>query len=452
MYISTFTPLQSALSGIEVAQQELDTTSNNIGNADTPGYTEESVNLSAALPLTIAGPNGAGMQVGTGVDADSIASARSQYLDTSYRAQNGASNYASTEQTYINQAQSALDEPSTSGISTQLQTFWSSWNSLANNPNSTAAKQAVVSDGQALVSSIQQLNGELSPADPTDPSSVQSQATTQYNTLTGSGGQVESDAQAIATLYPEIQQATAAGENPNDLQDKYNQALDDLSSLANVSVQTDQTGTVSVYFGDASSPLVSVTSTGQSTVDWPQTLTSAAGGTLGALMDLTDDSTPGPIAGYQQQLNTFAQDLADSVNSLSPSQPFFTYDQSDDAAATLAVDPTVVSDPSQVQSSSTDGAAGDVAASISNLSGGEADQDYAGLVAMIGSGAQSADSNATMQQALSTAISNQRQSVEGVDLSQEETNVIQEQQAYQASAQVMNVFNTMINTLIEQVG
>ena len=65
---------------------------------------------------------------------------------------------------------------------------------------------------------------------------------------------------------------------------------------------------------------------------------------------------------------------------------------------------------------------------------------------------QAATANATTQQGLATAINNQRQSVEGVDLPQEEAAVIQEQQAYQASAQVMNAFNTMINSLLSQVG
>ena len=50
MYISTFTPLQTALSGIEAAQEELDTTGDNISNENTAGYTEESVNLGENLP------------------------------------------------------------------------------------------------------------------------------------------------------------------------------------------------------------------------------------------------------------------------------------------------------------------------------------------------------------------------------------------------------------------
>ncbi len=95
MYISTFTPLQSALSGINAAQEELETSSDNIANASTPGYTDESANLGENLPLTIAADNGAGVQVGTGVDVDSVTSARDQFLDAAYRTQNAFASSAS---------------------------------------------------------------------------------------------------------------------------------------------------------------------------------------------------------------------------------------------------------------------------------------------------------------------------------------------------------------------
>ena len=55
-------------------------------------------------------------------------------------------------------------------------------------------------------------------------------------------------------------------------------------------------------------------------------------------------------------------------------------------------------------------------------------------------------------QSLLSAISNQRQSVSGVSLDEEMTNLITYQQAYQASARVMNAINETLNTLINQVG
>jgi flagellar hook-associated protein 1 FlgK len=104
----------------------------------------------------------------------------------------------------------------------------------------------------------------------------------------------------------------------------------------------------------------------------------------------------------------------------------------------------------QTSSSSTSGA--DLAKAIGNLANGSADQSYASFVAQVGDSVQSANSTQATQQAVLTAVSNQRQSVSGVSLDEEMTNLIQFQQAYQASARVMNAINSTLDTLINSVG
>jgi len=73
-------------------------------------------------------------------------------------------------------------------------------------------------------------------------------------------------------------------------------------------------------------------------------------------------------------------------------------------------------------------------------------------VQSVGSLAQGANNDDTTQSALQTQITNQRQSVEGVDLSNEMANLISEQQSYQASAKVMNAFSTVMDSLMSVVG
>jgi flagellar hook-associated protein 1 FlgK len=65
---------------------------------------------------------------------------------------------------------------------------------------------------------------------------------------------------------------------------------------------------------------------------------------------------------------------------------------------------------------------------------------------------QNATTNQTNAQAVLAAVSNQRQSVSGVSLDEEMTNLITFQRGYQASAQALNVMNEMLNTLINQSG
>ena len=96
--------------------------------------------------------------------------------------------------------------------------------------------------------------------------------------------------------------------------DRRDLLLDKLSSLAHVTVTQQPTAPTPLSFGNAAKPLVE-----GSTVNWPQTLTSAAGGQLGALLGLTEPG--GAIAGYQATLNNVADSLATSVNALHTVHP-----------------------------------------------------------------------------------------------------------------------------------
>jgi flagellar hook-associated protein 1 len=431
MSIPTFTGLQTALSGLQASQAAIDTTGENISNANTPGYTRQVVNTGENAPMTISAVNqqGAGTQLGTGVDIASISRMRDQFLDIQYRAQNTSTSNANTNATQLQQVQTAVNEPSTNGLQSQLSAFWSSWSSLANDPTSQAAQEAVINAGQTLAQTFNSVSSQMS--------TVQSQAGQQYATLTGASGQVQQDASQIATLNGQIAAATSAGQTPNTLLDKRDQLLDDLSGLAQVSVTNQSNGSVTVNFGDAATPLINGT-----TVTWPQTLTSAAGGQLGALLNLSSSS--GPIGQDVSSLDNVASDVISSVNALQPSSPFF----SGTSASTIAVSATA----STIQTSSSSTSGADLAQSVANLSGGSADQSYAAFVAQIGNGVQAAQSTQSTAQSLLTAIGNQRQSVSGVSLDEEMTNLIQYQQAYQASARVMNTINTVLNSLINTAG
>jgi flagellar hook-associated protein 1 FlgK len=432
--IPSFTGYQTALSGLEAAQAAIDTTGENISNANTPGYTRQVVNTadSASLSIPALTQSGAGADLGTGVSITSISQIRDQFLDVQYRAQNAATSNANTNSSELQQVQTALNEPGSDGLSSIMSNFWSSWTDLAQNPtgsSTAAAQQSVVDAGQTLASTFNSVSSQMS--------TVMTQAAQQYSALTGPNGQVEQDANQLATLNGEITQATQAGQTPNTLLDQRNNVLDDLSSLAQISVTNQSDGSVTVNFGDASTPLVSGT-----TVTWPQTITSAAGGELGSLLNLSSSS--GPIAGYMSSLDNVASQVISAVNALQPSSPFF----SGNSASTIAV----TAAPSTVQSSSSSTSGPDLATAIANLSGGAADQSYSAFVDQVGSGVQSAETTQSTAQSVLTAVGNQRTSVSGVSLDEEMTNLINYQQAYEASARVMNAIDSTLNTLIQSVG
>ncbi len=295
MTIPAFTGLQTALSGLEAAQAAIDTTGQNISNANTPGYTRQRVDMTTSDPMTIPSVSdvyGNGVQLGTGVDITNISRVRDQFIDVQYRTQNSATAAAGQQSTILGQAQAALNEPTDSGLSATLGKFWSSWNALSTAPNNTAAQQTVVDQGKAVAQSLNTLSGQIT--------TLQSQVGQQFTQLTSATGPVATDATQIAQLNTQIAQAQTGGVTPNDLLDQRDNLIDDLSQYSNVNVSTQPNGMVNVSFGNAavaagrgvadSTPLVDGT-----TVNLSQNVTdsnlSGSSGKLGALLGLYDSST-----------------------------------------------------------------------------------------------------------------------------------------------------------------
>jgi flagellar hook-associated protein 1 len=432
MSIPSLQGLQTALSGLIAQQTALDTTGNNIANANTEGYSRETALLEPNTPLPIAaisGYTGKGAQLGTGVTVATITRIRNQYLDAQYRTQNSALGAAQTQAETLTQAQTAFNEPSSAGIATQLSNFWSAWNSLATSPTSEAAKQGVVEAGEQLASTFKELSAQLA--------TISSQATEKYNSLTGPSGEVEEIANQIAQLNGQIKLSEEASQPPNEMLDRRDELLDKLSSLANITVTEQPDHTDTVTFGDAAKPLVEGT-----TVNWPQALTEAAGGQLGALLNLT--GAKGALTGLRTSLDEVASTLASTVNEHLVT-PFF----SGKTAATLQV----AVESKEVEASGTKNPGGnEVAREIAALRGGAAEQGYATLVETVGSDVRATKDDVTTLQGTVASISDQRQSVSGVSLDEEMTNLITFQRGYQASARTLTVMSEMLETLIEHTG
>jgi len=433
MTIPTLQGLQTALSGLMAEQQAMDITGNNVANANTEGYSRQRAVLTPNTPIDVPALSpltGQGAQLGTGVGVETFERVRNVYLDSQYRTQNTALSGASTQSEELQQAQAALNEPSTSGIASQMSAFWSSWSSLANAPTSEAAKEAVVATGKQLATSLNQLAAQLS--------TISAQAGQQYASLAGESGQVHDYANQLAQLNGQIKLAEQSGQRPNDMLDRRDLLLDKLSSLASVTVNKQPDGTDTVSFGNAAKPLVEGTN-----VNWPQALTSAAGGQLGALLGLTEPG--GTLSGYRTALDTVAATLAGSVNALHTATPFFT----GASAETIAVAVT----PAQVQTSSTGAPGGnDVAIAIAGLRGAAADQGWSALIGHVGGTVAAAKDEATNLQTIVSAINGQRQSVSGVSVDEEMTNMISFQRGYQASARTLTAMDEMLETVIEHTG
>ncbi len=447
MPIPAYTGLDTALRGLQAAQAAIDTTGNNIANANNPGYSREVADLVESPSLTLpafSNVTGEGVQLGTGVDVETINRVRNQFLDIQYRAQNSATSQLNTASGLLQQVQTSLAEPSSGGVSSQLTAFWTAWSNLAQNPSgasSGAAKQGVVDAANTLADTFNGIDSQLQ--------AIQSQASQQYATLTSPTGAVQNDANEIASLNTQISQAQATGQSPNALLDQRDAALDDLSQYGTVSVTDPGNGLLVVNFGgDTTTPLVNgKTAASVSSL----TLGPSSGGTLGSLASLT--SPTGQISGYLNTLNQFATNLANTVNAIHTSTPFFSVNTTTTGLGASATTLSVPVTPSQVQTTTTSNpGANDVALAIAGLAGGPIDQSYSSFVSQVGSDVQSNQSALTTAQTLLSGVNNQRQSESGVSLDEEMTNLITYQRAYQASARMMTTIDQTLNTLINSTG
>ncbi len=227
-----------SLTALQAFQQAIAVTSNNVANASTPGYDEESIELSAAPPQT----DGT-VGVGAGVVVNGISRAFSQAEANQYNTSQSALGSLNAVQNYTNQIDN-LFGTSAGGLTTALQTYYSAWSNVANDPTSTTARQALLGDAQSLATSFQSSSTQLN--------SLNSDVNTR---ISADVTQINSIAQSIAQLNQQIVSGTATGQAPNTLLDQRDQLVSNLSQLVGVTTTTDSNGGLNVFIGSGE-PLV----------------------------------------------------------------------------------------------------------------------------------------------------------------------------------------------------
>jgi flagellar hook-associated protein 1 len=448
MSISSFYGLQTSLRGLIAQQRLLDTTGHNIANASTQGYSRQKVNLSAsgALPVTTA--NGRG-SLGSGVDVDSYARVRDTFLDLQYRGQNSNLENWNASSDALSRVEDALQEPSDNGLSHVLSQFWDSWSSLSNAPSEPAAKQAVVEGAGAVADALKTTYGQIKVA--------KDQSLQAYQQLaapaSGSdpGGEVAQIAKQIATLNGSIKRLTAAGDTPNDLLDARDKLLDDLSGYGQISVSDAGQGSIDVSFVDAATAGTTYSVVKGDSATWagpPAGDAWSPGGKLGALLDAGRDG--GTLDGYMSTLDGIAAKLVDKVNTAYGGNFF---DPAGTTASTLTVTASIENTPSTMVAGTAGVGSSDLASAVANLRGDDQiDGAYAAFVGKVGSRSREATRQQANAKALVDTVDSRRQSVSGVSLDEEMTNLIQFQRGYQASSRAMSTVDEMLDVLINRTG
>lgn len=452
----TFFGIEIGQRGLQAAQIGQDTVGHNIANASTPGYSDQRVNLVASDPYT--NPDAAdtvhtGM-LGSGVQAASITRAQDQFLNVQVWNGTSALSNQTTQRDALAQVQGAFGEPSTTGLSSAMSKFFGSMNDLVSNPEDLGIRTTVVQSGNAMAQTFANIQGQLT--------GINQQLS---NKTTADMSALNSYGQQIAALNVTIRQSVAQGLQPNDLLDRRDALVADISGLANATVLSKSDGTINVSIGTTDL----VTGTDSYTLTQPALVARGdlQGGELGGIISAQTD-----VSGYQTSLDTLASQTITQINNIhkggagldgTTNLNFFT----GTTAATMAVNPQLVANPQQVAAAALpppgqpvppgDATNAIAMAALENqkisgtgtaLDGSTLSSFYTAMVADSGAKGQAATTSADSATASLNQLTQQKNTVTGVSTDNEMIDMMRYQRAYQASAKVVQTMDSMIGTLI----
>ncbi len=229
------------LTGLQANQTALATTGNNVSNANTEGYTRQRAEFESTPSQFI----GSGY-LGSGVAVADITRLTNQFLISQVRIDTSVFNEIDKLRSNVSQIDSLLAD-STTGLAPGLSDFFKSLQGASDDPSSVPARQLIISQAEGLVSRFNVLYGRLD-AQASNVNLDMHAQVTQLNSLAKGIAEVN---RAIVTA-----KGNASGVQPNDLLDKRDQMIRELSEIVSVSVQEQSDGQYNVLIGKGQSLVI----------------------------------------------------------------------------------------------------------------------------------------------------------------------------------------------------
>ncbi|TFV61693.1 UNVERIFIED_ORG: flagellar hook-associated protein FlgK [Bacillus sp. AZ43] len=463
--MSTFSGLNTATTALWAQRRALDVTGQNISNVNTEGYSRQRVDLQAiggsVVPAFYSTSNG----IGAGVNADDVIRIRDLFLEGRAHVEHGNTAQLTAEAEALEAVESAFREPGNTGIQSLLSDMWDGWGDVHNAPDTDAARAQVLQQTEALVGGLRFASDSLN---------------AQWNQTSENLAVLVKDVNAAATtiadLNQAIQRATQSGFPANDLADRRDVLVMKLADQVGATVRQGKDGMVDVQVGGiglvsgaASSRIAVAGSAGMGgTGTDPVKLVTAVGGytlttggTAAGQLSALNDLFPT----YQQELDALASGLATMINDVhddgfdklgDPGGALF--ETSDGSATFTAANIRVaITDPRRIAASTigggpnTDNTNADNIAKLRTLTDGP-DADYRKSVVRLGVEASVANRNLEIQSVIATQIDAARESVAGVNIDEEMTNMLSYQHAYSAAGRLITAIDEMLDKLINGTG
>ncbi len=230
-----FSALDIGRAGLLAAQVQLDTTGHNIANVNKKGYSRQRVELTTRMPNYK--PFGA---IGRGPAIDTITRLRDVFVDTMYRNQVPGLGSAERQATYFSQIEDIFQEPSDSGFSSRIESFFDSLNDFSNNVEELSGRVSTLAEAASLAASFNDMDRRLE--------ALRTNANEEVRNMVE---EVNSLTKQIAALNETIRNSEIGGRPANDLRDDRDVLIDELSKMVKITAHERDDGTVDVLLGGA---------------------------------------------------------------------------------------------------------------------------------------------------------------------------------------------------------
>lgn len=468
---STFGGLSTALSALNAQRKGLEVTGQNIANANTPGYTRQRVVQQSVGAGTVPALWSRYDSVGNGVDASQVQRLSDDFLTARVQTEHGRLAALTTGQSTLAQVEAGFGEPGETGVAAQLSDLWGSFHDLASQPDQASARTTVLAKAATVADTFHRIDAGFV-----------TQWSAQREQLRTTVDSANTAAAGVAELNASITRADQAGLPANELRDKRDDLVLQLSQLTGATSSAGPDGSLNVFVGGTAivrgTDVQQLALTGATELDdqgtAPVALTwasdgypvSGAGGQAGGQLEALGTTIPA----YRSKLDAVAAGLAGAVNALhAPTLHGGTgasYDQdgnpggdllSGTTAATISV---AITDPRKIAASGTPptGGTGTLGTSVADALGrlGQSrtgpDAQYRQLVVDLGVQAQTVNRRVDIQDDVSTQADAAKEAQVGVSTDEEMVNLLSYQHAYEAAAKVMSAMDEMLDTLINRTG
>jgi flagellar hook-associated protein 1 FlgK len=464
--VSSFGSLNAATTALWAQRRALDVTGQNIANVNTEGYSRQRAELRAlggsAVPAFYSKSPG----VGAGVSADDVTRIRDTFLEGRGHVEHANSARLGVESDTYALVQDAFREPGDTGIQSLLSDMWNAWGDVENGPQELATRQQALESLNTLVQGIHFSQDSLG-----------AQWVESRENLVVLVQDSNAAIDNIAELNRAIQRAQQQGLPANELADQRDLMVMQLSEKLGATVRPNKEGMVDVVVGGmtvvagttATKLAVAGTTDPDGTGTDPVRVVTASGGytvSVGGTAEGHRNTMNVIVPGYRSQLDSLANDLADVLNT----QHALGFDLdgvagtdllgSSSGPITAASLTVLISDERKVAASSSGPVGG-----VPSLDTGNADAlyqkrqlpdgidaTYRQMIVSLGVQAGVTDRNLGIQQVITTQVDAARESVAGVNLDEEMSNMLSFQHAYSAAARLITAIDQTLDVLINQTG